>query len=64
MLIVNKVRGEYEVRHEDLIPYHEVTSKMVKEFNCFYIRYLPRKQNAHADAIASLIASLALSIGA
>jgi len=25
-LIVNQVRGEYEVRHEDLVPYHNATS--------------------------------------
>src|SRR4051812_12320491 len=27
MLIVNQVRQEYEVRHEDLIPYYEAASK-------------------------------------
>lgn len=43
MLIVNKVRMEYKVLHEDLISYYEVTSEMVKEFNNFYIRYLPRQ---------------------
>lgn len=42
MLIVNQVRGEYEVRYENLIPYYEVVSKIAKEFNIFYIRYLPR----------------------
>lgn len=60
MLIINQVRGGggYEVCHEDLIPYRETASKMVKEFNNFYI---PHQQNAHADVLASLAASLALS---
>lgn len=34
---------------------------MAKEFKNFYIGYLPNQQNAHADALASLAASLALS---
>jgi ribonuclease HI len=59
-LIVNQVRGEYEVRHEDLIPYHEATVKLAERFENFYINHVPRRQNAHADALASLAASLAL----
>jgi len=33
---------------------------MAERFTNFYIDYVPRKQNAHADALASLAASLAL----
>jgi len=29
-LIVNQIRGEYEVRHEDLVPYHNATIHMAK----------------------------------
>lgn len=64
MLIVIQVRGEYEVRHEDLIPYYEAVSRMAKEFNNFYMGHLPHQQNAHAYALAFLAASLALSAGA
>ena len=59
-LIVNQVRGEYEVRHEDLIPYHDATIKLAEKFKSFYINHVPRQQNAHADALASLAASLVL----
>ena len=31
-LIVNQVRGEYEVRNEDLIPYHEAAIKLAEKF--------------------------------
>jgi len=31
-LIVNQVRGEYEVRHEDLVPYHNATIYMAERF--------------------------------
>ena len=61
-LIVNQVRGEYEVRHEDLIPYHNATIYITERFRNFYIDHVPRQQNAHA--LASLAASLALPAGA
>ena len=59
-LIVNQVRGEYEVRREDLVPYHNVTIDMTENFISFYIDYIPHQQNVHADALASLAATLAL----
>ena len=31
-LIVNQVCGEYEIRHEDLIPYYNTTIHMAKRF--------------------------------
>jgi len=37
---------------------------MTERFKNFYIDHVPRQQNAHADALASLAASLALSAGA
>ena len=36
---------------------------MVEKFKDFYIDYVPRQQNAHADALASLASSLALPAG-
>ena len=63
-LIVNQVCGEYEVRHEDLVPYYNPTICMAERFRNFYIDHVPRQQNAHADALASLAASLALPTGA
>ena len=62
-LIVSQVRGEYEVRLEDLIPYYKVTISMAEGFGNFYIDHVPCQQNAHADALASLAASLALPAG-
>jgi len=41
-LIVNQVH-EYEVRHEDLVPYHNATIIMAKKFENFYIDYVPRQ---------------------
>ena len=48
-LIINQVCREYEVWHEDLVPYHNATINMAEKFRNFYINYVPRQQNAHAD---------------
>ena len=63
-LIVNQVHKKYEVRHEDLLPYNNATIDMVEKFKNFYINHVSRQQNAHADALVSLAASLALPAGA
>ena len=39
-LIINQVRGEYEVRHEDLVPYHHAVIEMANLFNGFYISHV------------------------
>jgi len=62
-LIANQVRGEYEVRHEDLVPYFNATISMAERFGNFYINHVLYQQNVHADALASLAASLALLVG-
>ena len=36
-LIINQVNGEYEVRHEDLIPYHYAAIRLANTFDGFYI---------------------------
>jgi len=46
-LIVNQVCGEYEVRHEDLVSYHNTIINMTEKFISFYINYVSRQQNAH-----------------
>ena len=42
-LIVNQVRGEYEVRHEDLISYYIATINMAKKFESFFIDHVLRQ---------------------
>ena len=63
-LIINQVRGEYEVRHENLVPYHNATIDMAKKLKSFHIDHVPRQKIAHADALTSLAALLALPAGA
>ncbi|XP_020245394.1 uncharacterized protein LOC109823524 [Asparagus officinalis] len=59
-LIVNQVRGEYEVRNKDLFSYHFAVLELAQKFKGFFIEYIPRAQNTYADALASLATSLAL----
>jgi len=46
------------------VPYHNATIHIAEKFRSFYINHVSRQQNAHADALASLAASLALPAGA
>ena len=39
-LIVNQVRGECEIRHEDSVPYHNMTIIMAEKFENFYIDHV------------------------
>ena len=61
-LIINQVKGEYEVRHEDLVPYYHAVTKMASSFDGFYISHVSRSQNTKVDALAALAATLALPI--
>src|SRR4051812_33668355 len=62
-LIINQLRGENEVRSDDLIPYFNFTLQMVEQFEGFYIGHVPRRDNTHDDALASLATSLCLQAG-
>jgi len=42
-LIVNQVRGEYDVQHEDLISYHIATINVAEKFKNFFIDHVPRQ---------------------
>jgi len=61
-LIINQVRGEYEVRHGDVVPYYHAVTKMASSFDGFYISHVFRSQNTRADALPALAAMLALPI--
>jgi len=61
-LVVNQIKGEYEVRHGDLVPYHCAVTEMANLFDGFYIRHVSRSQNTKADALAALATTLALLV--
>ncbi|CAM8892537.1 unnamed protein product [Rhodiola kirilowii] len=59
-LIINQVLGDYEVRKDDLIPYHRHATQLLNEFDSISIGHVPRSANKLADALANLAANLAL----
>ena len=56
----NQIKGEYEVRHEDLISYQQAPIKLADTLDGFHISHISRLQNTSVDAPAALVATLAL----
>ena len=61
-LVVNQVKGEYEVRHEDLVPYYYAVIKIANLHDGFYTGHVSGSQNTKAVVLAALAATLALPI--
>jgi len=61
-LIINLVKREYKVWHEDLILYHHATIKLADSFDNFYISYVSRLLNTKANALDTLTPTLALPV--
>ncbi|XP_074318681.1 uncharacterized protein LOC141655504 [Silene latifolia] len=59
-LVVNQVLGEYEVKKEDLIPYHQRALQSLNQLDDIHVGHVPRSANKLADALANLAATLAL----
>ncbi|XP_074293723.1 uncharacterized protein LOC141620863 [Silene latifolia] len=59
-LVVNQVLGEYEVKKEDLIPYHQRALQLLNQLEDIHVGHVPRSANKLADALANLAANLAL----
>ena len=58
--IINQVKGEHEICHEDLIPYHHAAIKLANSFDGFYISHVSHLQNTKVDILVELAATLAL----
>ncbi|XP_074277349.1 uncharacterized protein LOC141600985 [Silene latifolia] len=58
-LVVNQVLGEYEVKKEDLIPYHQRALQLLNQLDDIHVGHVPRSANKLADALANLAATLA-----
>ena len=55
-LVVKQIKGIYEVRKPDLVPYHQKAIEISSLFRKFDIVHVPRAQNAQANALAGLAA--------
>jgi len=52
-LVVKQVRGEYKVRHPDLVPLHAEAVRLIAKFRRFKIGYVPREKNKDADKLVN-----------
>ena len=59
-LVVKQMRGEYKVRHPDLVPLHAEATRRAAEFRNFAISHVPRERNKDADRLVNR----ALNLGA
>jgi len=51
-LVIRQMNGEYEVRAEHLKAYHDWLRKLAGEFRSVEFRWIPREENALADALS------------
>ncbi|KAM2060462.1 hypothetical protein ACFX1T_045650 [Malus domestica] len=59
-LIINQLLTEYEVKKDDLIPYFQLATQLLQEFETVTLEHVPRKENQMADALANLASSMTL----
>jgi ribonuclease HI len=52
-LIAKQVQGVYKVKHEAMRPLHAEAMALLRQFERWSIRTVPRAQNAHADALVN-----------
>src|SRR5262245_63457791 len=52
-LVVKQMRGEYKVRHPDLVPLHAEARRRASGFSRFSIEHVPRERNKDADRLVN-----------
>ena len=62
-LVVKQVRGEYKVRHPDLVPLHAEAVRRIARFRRFKIGHVPRDKNKDADRLVNRALNLIESGG-
>ncbi|PIN24522.1 DNA-directed DNA polymerase [Handroanthus impetiginosus] len=62
-LVINQLLNVYEVKKDDLVPYFQQVSSLLRKFEDIVLRHVPRKKNKLVDALANLATTLGLSEG-
>ena len=62
-LVINQLLTHYEVKHEGLIPYFQMATRLIEKFDEVSLEHIPRNENRMADALANFATTLALSEG-
>src|SRR6266850_3801523 len=62
-LVVKQLRGEYKVKHPDLIPLHAEAMRLIAKLRRFKIGHVPREKNKDADKLVNRALNLVESGG-
>jgi|SRR6185437_12966314 len=52
-LVIEQVSGNWKVKNPELQLLYEAVMRLIKEFDCLKIQYIPRKNNSIADFLAN-----------
>ena len=52
-LVAHQVNGRYRVKHPDMVPLHRAALEALSWFDAWSLRPVPRRENAHADALVN-----------
>ena len=52
-LIVEQVKGGYQIKNDKMTQYRDLALDVLSQFSSYTIQILPRKDNWHANAMAS-----------
>jgi ribonuclease HI len=52
-LVVNQINGHYKIKNTALRPLYQKVVQLIGQLESFSIFYIPREQNAAADALAN-----------
>jgi ribonuclease HI len=52
LLVTNQIHGKYKVKNTKLRKYVEETKNIIRNFNSFALKYIPREENKIADKLA------------
>jgi ribonuclease HI len=52
-LVAHQVNGRYRVKHPDMVPLHRAALEALGGFDAWSVRPVPRRENAHADALVN-----------
>lgn len=53
-MVIYQVKGKWETKHENLIPYRAYIIELIKYFDEIKFEHVPRSENHVADALAML----------
>ena len=63
LLVISQINGEWQIKEPKLIPYHEMATSLIKQFEECRLTHVKREQNPIADGLASLGTAITFKTG-